>query len=271
MAIITISRGTFGGGKAVAEDVARRLDYSCISREIIVQKAAKAFDMSEEELTSAILKTPGPLGLKATRIISNVKFLRATLIEQGQDNRMVYHGYGGHLLLKGVPNLLNVKVVAGMDYRIKHAMENKGIHRDEAIVHIMDVDKKRDHWERSVWGVEPMDNTCFDLMINLDQISVEGAVDLIVKVLEEDAFQETKADMQRFQDELIVTRIWTKLIRNKPTRFIQIHLHANNGHVTITGDLGSHKLRDAVINIAENTEGVQKVENQLNIGSSWFW
>ncbi|WDP92332.1 MAG: cytidylate kinase family protein [Desulfobacter sp.] len=271
MAIITISRGTFGGGKAVAQAVAERLDYNCISREIIVGEAARAFDMPEKALNDSILKAPGPLGLKTNRIISNVRFLRAALIEKGRDNKMVYHGYGGHLLLKGMPNLLTVKVVAGMDYRISHAMENEGFTKEEALAHIIEMDKNRDHWARAVWGVEQADNTCFDLMVNLDQISVEGAADVIVRAAREPAFQETEAHRQKLEDELIVSRIWARIIKNKPTRFVQIHLYANKGQVTITGDLGSNKLKEAVVNIARETQGVQKVENQLNIGSSWLW
>ncbi|MCG8551982.1 MAG: cytidylate kinase family protein, partial [Desulfobacterales bacterium] len=213
------------------------------------------------------LKAPGPLGLKTNRIMSNVRFMRAALIEKGQDNRMVYHGYGGHLRLKGVPNLLSVKVVAGMDCRISHTMENKGFTREQAHAHILEMDKNRDHWARAVWGVEQADNTGCALMINLDQISVDGAVDRIARAAREQAFQETGADRQALEDERVVSGIWTRIIKNRPTRFVQIHIYADKGHVTVAGDLGSRKLKDAVIGIAGQARGVKSVESQLNIGS----
>ena len=37
MAIITISRGSYQKGKEVAEKVARKLGYECISREILLE------------------------------------------------------------------------------------------------------------------------------------------------------------------------------------------------------------------------------------------
>src|SRR5919197_611039 len=40
MSIITISRGSFSGGQALAERVAQRLGYSCLSREVLVEAAA---------------------------------------------------------------------------------------------------------------------------------------------------------------------------------------------------------------------------------------
>ena len=40
MPIITISRGSFSGGKMLAELVAKKLGYRCIDREHIIRKAA---------------------------------------------------------------------------------------------------------------------------------------------------------------------------------------------------------------------------------------
>ena len=58
MAIITISRGTFSGGKALAERLAERLDYPCLSREEILQDAADEFGISQEGLSAAINEPP---------------------------------------------------------------------------------------------------------------------------------------------------------------------------------------------------------------------
>ena len=43
MPIISVSRGTFSGGKHLAEELAQDLGYPCISREIITD-AAKRYE-----------------------------------------------------------------------------------------------------------------------------------------------------------------------------------------------------------------------------------
>ena len=53
MQIITISRGSFSHGKEIAEKVAERLGYDCVSREILVE-ASQYFNVSEEELLESI-------------------------------------------------------------------------------------------------------------------------------------------------------------------------------------------------------------------------
>ena len=40
MAIITISRGSYFRGKEVAEKLAQKLGYACISREILLEASA---------------------------------------------------------------------------------------------------------------------------------------------------------------------------------------------------------------------------------------
>ena len=57
MPIITIARGSFSGGKLLAENVARRLHYRCIDREQIIHKAA-SWGVSQEALRTAIEKPP---------------------------------------------------------------------------------------------------------------------------------------------------------------------------------------------------------------------
>jgi hypothetical protein len=58
MSVITISRGTFSGGKLLAERLADELDYRCVDRDVIVEKAA-AYGVSQDELRTALEKPPG--------------------------------------------------------------------------------------------------------------------------------------------------------------------------------------------------------------------
>ena len=267
MAIITISRGTFGGGKAIAEALAKHMKYICISREMLVKRTSETFDIPEDELKDSILQ---PLGLNAGHSINAVKYLRAAILELGHENNMVYHGFGGQFLLKGIPRLLRIQVIAGMEYRIDCVMSDKKISREQAIAYIEERDKKRVQWARTVWGVEVNDPAHFDLTIHLDQISVPGAVEIIAKVLGQEAFQDKESDRQAFEDELILARVWAALTRNKPTRSVRLKMESCNGNITITGDVSSHKMMGAVVGIAEQVEGVKSVTNTLALESNWL-
>ncbi len=267
MAIITISRGTFDGGKAVAEALAKHMEYPCVSREMLVKRTSETFDIPEDELMDSILQPSEPVGLNAVHNINTVKYLRATILELGHENNMVYHGFGGQLLLQDIPQLLRVRVVAGMEHQ-EHAMNNQGISREPSMDHIEEMDQKRAQCAPTVWSVELNDPATFDLVINLDRIAIQGAVEIIAKTLEQEAFQEKETDRQTFEDELIMARVWAALTHNKPTRSVPLQLKSCNGNITIIGDVRSHKMMGAVMGIAEQVQGVKSVTNTLALGSN---
>ncbi len=57
MSIVTISRGSYSHGKEVAEKLAQRLGYECLSREVIL-RASEHFNVPEIKLARAIHDAP---------------------------------------------------------------------------------------------------------------------------------------------------------------------------------------------------------------------
>ena len=132
MAIITISRGTFSGGQILAEAVAEKLGYHCIARETLAE-AAKQYGVAEEKLSKALSQKSGFLEHLTSERIHYLAYFRATLFKEVRDAKVVYHGHVGNLLLKEVPHVLRVKVIANMGFRIKAAMDRHHLSREEAL------------------------------------------------------------------------------------------------------------------------------------------
>ena len=53
MPIITISRGSYSKGKEIAEKLAAKLNYECISRDILLE-ASEEFNIPEVKLIRAL-------------------------------------------------------------------------------------------------------------------------------------------------------------------------------------------------------------------------
>ena len=60
MSIITISRGSYSKGREIAEKVARKLNYECLSRDIVLE-ASEEFNVPEIKLVRAIHDAPSML------------------------------------------------------------------------------------------------------------------------------------------------------------------------------------------------------------------
>ena len=126
MPVITISRGSYSGAKAVAEKVAERLGFECISREILLE-AAREFDVSEVELLRAFRDAPSILERFTFRKERYIAFIRAALLNHFQKDNVVYHGLAGHFFVKGVFHVLKVRIIADMEERVRLVMRREAL------------------------------------------------------------------------------------------------------------------------------------------------
>jgi cytidylate kinase len=271
MAIITISRGTFSGGKALAERLAERLDYPCLSREDVISDAAKVYRISEEDLASAIGEPPPFWQEVPGKRIAYLKCVTAALLDHAKEGNLVYHGYAGHLLLGGISHLIRVRVIADMGFRINAAMEQMNLGRDEAILYIEKVDKDRTKWTRFLYGVEWGDPALYDVVLNLERMSVESACETIVNMTNLHDFEATPGSEKAFDDLVLSTRVWASLAKSDRTKTAYVKVVADDGRVTISGNAGSEKVLDAIPEVAREVDGVTKVISEVGIGSDWYW
>ena len=111
MAIITISRGTFSGGKALAEKLAARLGYPSLGREEAIQEATKEYGISEDKLTAAVLHPPSIWQQTAGPRLAYLKCLTAVMLQKAEKGNLVYHGNAGHFPQHRISDSLRKRIV----------------------------------------------------------------------------------------------------------------------------------------------------------------
>jgi len=271
MAIIMISRGTLSGGKAVAERVADRLSYPCLSREETVREAVEKYGISEKELTAAMNEPPPFWQQVHGRRISYIRVFSAVLMEHIKEGNLVYHGHVAHLMFSPVSHVLRVRVIADMEYRIKGAMARKNLSREGAIAFIKKIDKQRDKWTRFLYGVEWTDASLYDVLFNLEHMSIEVAGDAIVHMASMDAFKPTLQSQKALDDLILSSRVWSALAINGQVMVTNITVSADAGKVAIAGGASSTKAINVITDVAQRVEGVKEVKTDVGIGSDWYW
>ncbi|MBM4029747.1 MAG: cytidylate kinase-like family protein, partial [Planctomycetes bacterium] len=140
MAIITISRGSFAGGKALATRLSERLSYASLSREQVLHEAAESFGIAEPELVDSLNKSPRYWVQNPGKRLAYVKCVTAVLLRHAGQGSLVYHGHVGHLLLSELPQVVRVRVVADIEYRVQAAMQYANLSHDQALARIRRVD-----------------------------------------------------------------------------------------------------------------------------------
>lgn len=266
MAIVTISRGTYSGGKALAECLSEALGYRLLSREVLLSGAAKTYHTSEEDLESALMHRPAFLEGGKLRKLHYVYFVQATLAKAVKSDNVVYHGQAGHLLLKGIPHHFRLKVVAAMDYRIRAAMERSQLSRDEAIQYTKELDAERDRWVQWVYGVDRNDPSTYDMVVNLERIPLPSACLLVANAIARD-FQTTPESQKTVDDLVLASEIRAQIGMDPGIVDDRIEVEASDGVVTIRGTVRSLVDADKVRELVRTIPGVKDIESRM--GTRW--
>jgi cytidylate kinase len=195
MSIITISRGTYHRGKEVAEKLAQRLSYACISREILLE-ASEEYNVPEIKLIRAIEDAPSILDRLTRQKEKYVAFIRAALLKHVQKDNVVYHGLFGHFFLQDIPHVLKVRIVGDLEARVADEVKREGISAEKAREIIMRDDQERRKWALYLYGADAWDATLYDLVIHLKAITVDDAVTVISNVAGLPGFQTTPESQQ---------------------------------------------------------------------------
>ena len=201
MPIITISRGSMSGGQTLAECVASALQIPCVGREILVAAAAK-IGVSAEMLSSKLETSPGVWDRFTTERGLYVAAVQASLAELVAGGDLVYHGHAGHLLLRGLPAVLRVRLIAPIAMRLRAVMERQRLKPDAALAYIQKVDEGRIRWARFLYNVDLTDPGLYDLVLSLESMSIRSACSVVSATAKQPEFvvtDEVREEGRRFR------------------------------------------------------------------------
>jgi cytidylate kinase len=190
MSVITISRGSYNRGKEVAEKLAKKLGYECISRDILLE-ASSEYNIPEIKLIRAIQDAPSILQRLTHQKEKYIAFIRAALLKHVQKDNVVYHGLFGHFFLQDIPHVLKVRIVGALEDRVEDEVRREGISAEKAREIITRDDEERRKWALYLYGADSWDATLYDLVIHLKAFSIDDAVELISRARELPGFQTT--------------------------------------------------------------------------------
>lgn len=211
MPIITISRGSYSKGKEIAEKVAKKLGYECISREIILE-ASKEFNVPEIKLIRAIHDAPGILNMLSHKKDKYIADVQIALLRHFRKDNIVYHGLAGHFFVKNISHVLKVRIIADLEERVRLEMEREGITRVEAMHLLKKDDDERRKWSQYLYGIDTRDSSNYDLVVHIHTISVDDAVDIICHTAGLQDFNTTPESMKEIENLVLAAEVKAALI-----------------------------------------------------------
>jgi len=258
MAIITISRGSYSRGKEVAEMLARKLGYACLSRDILLE-ASDEFDIPEIKLVRALHDAPTVLERFSHGKERYVSYIRSALLRHVLKDNVVYHGLAGHYLLADIPNVLKVRIIADMEDRVQEEMKRENISAEKARYILKKDDEERRKWSLQLYGTDTWDSRLYDMVLNIKNLNVDDAVEILAETARKPIFQTTPESRRILENLALAARVQMTLVKLDP----MISVTAEDGLVNIANInkamADSSAMLAEIKRLAESVPGVTEV------------
>ncbi len=263
MAIVTISHEMGAGGPEIGQQVAERLGYKYVDTELI-HETAHRYGLLEEKLEHLDETKPSLFERFDAETRRYITAMQTALYEFAERDRVVLMGRGGQWLLRGIPHVLRVRVMAPFELRVKRlATKLSGPIGEQASQRTVTEMVRRDDTEKAgrmryLYEVDVADPAMYELLINTEKLSVAAAVELITVVARHPELQTTPVGTQLVADRSLASQVQVALATNSETRKYRITVEAKTGVVTLEGTAAM----DEALEVARGVSGVRDVRAQ---------
>ncbi|GAB1453110.1 cytidylate kinase-like family protein [Draconibacterium sp.] len=111
-----------------------------------------------------------------------IQILKGIICRLAFEGRKIIVGRSAGVILKEVPNKLNIRLEAPTEWRINRIMQINDCSQAEAAAYINEMDKKRDSFIEKIIG-RKAENNDFDVIFNYASLEDDEIVDAIVNIL----------------------------------------------------------------------------------------
>jgi cytidylate kinase len=243
MAIVTISYQIGSGGREIGEACAERLGYDCVGSEMIVE-AAHRYGLSEERLAHLGEAKPSLLERLSTDTRLYIAAIQSALYDFAEHDNTILLGRGGQWLLRDIPHVVRVRVIAPLELRVDRLAarlaSSVGETTNAAAARAASLDlARRDDAEKAgrmryLYDREIDDPAVYDFVLNTEKLSIDGAADLVVKVVGRPERATTATGGQLVADRVLASRVQVALAADPRTRAARPSVVTRSGTVTVT-------------------------------------
>ncbi len=262
MQIICISRYSYGYGKELAEKLAEKLGYKCISRDELTDQAT-AIGIPVGKLEMTIMKHGAISEELAVEIDRYKAFISAALCEQalkaGPRGGIIYHGRTGHLVLPGLSHVMRIRAITDMEDRIEMVSQRLHLTREKAKTYNEQVDEDIRRWVRFLYNVNWEDPSLYDITINSAHLNIDNAATALMHMAQLPEFQVTPALHDKYEDLLLAARCRLAIGTDERTRDVRATAVSEKGHVSVTYLPQHSKQAQYIPAILEKIEGIQSL------------
>lgn len=263
MAIVVVSHEMGAGGTEIGQLLAQRLGYRYVDQELI-SAAAQRYGLLEEKLSHLDESKPSLFERFDAETRRYITVIQTALYEFAEQDNVILMGRGGQWLLRGVPHVIRLRIIAPFETRVKRLAKKLAGQMGEQTNQKRVADMiRRDDAEklgrmRYLYEVDIRDPAYYDIVISTDKLPPEAAVEVIASAALRAELATTPGGAQLVADRALASRVQVALATHPETRKYRTTVEAKTGVVTLEGTAAL----DEALDVARAVEGVREVRTQ---------
>ncbi len=266
MSIITISGGIETSSLEIADLLSKKLGYTLLSREMVINESAKKYNILEKNLLDKVENTPSLWQKFTSEYEQYLIYIKCALLNAAKQDNIFYHGNTGQFFLKGIPHVLKIRVEASQEHRIKSIMSHLNYNHNQSVEYLQKTDDQRKRWVKMVYNMDWHDPSFYDLCFNMQTISVDNMYEIVTAALKHDNFKTTDRSVNILNNLSLECEVKAALTSDdKIWRSQQISVSAHNGVITLRGTTKNQELKDLIVDTTLKVKGVSECISDISL------
>ena len=202
--VITINREVGSGGRTVGRKLAEKLGVKYCDKAVIEGLTTK-FGLTPERIEEIkaqkkswwnditnyynTLVNSADMPMEAETKLDNTSMFeteKRILQELATQSSCVVAGRSGFMVFREWPNHLNIFIQASLEHRVQRVMRRQNVSEKEARDIIERIDASRETYIRKYEDTSRYDTRNYQLVISMDDLSEDDAVDVIMRFIGND-------------------------------------------------------------------------------------
>lgn len=265
MAIIAIARELAALGEELAGDLVKLTGYRLVDREF-VEKRLGDYGLGPEKRQKYDEKKPGLWASLSQERDDYLHYLKTILYEEAAKGGCIVMGRGGGVILKGLPNLVSVRVVSPLALRVDRIRRLHGCDERRALQILEQSDHDRMGFQKYFFAADWTDAREYGLVVNTGELSPVEAAGLIeaYRKLASTPDRE-EAGRRRIEELLLGQRVVTEIVYGKRVPIHFLEAEARGRRVVLHGVANTQAAIDSAVSAARGVSGVDEVESAIQV------
>jgi cytidylate kinase len=265
MAIITISRELAALGDETALELANQLNYRLVDK-FALEERIKSYGVDGTKFQKYDEKKPSFLASMSRDRDDYLHFLRSAILAEAAQGKAVLMGRGAAMILKNVPGVFSVFLVAPPAIRLERVKSFFHCDDKRAQQIIEQSDRDRQGFHRYFFDTAWKDSGNYHLSLNTGALGPEVCAEIIKHTLERIMTEDTEARSAQGIRELSLAQAIKHAIvyeKEMPVHFLEVSV--SGGKVYLYGVASAQPLIEAALATAKEMAPDFSVESEIQV------